>query len=165
MKRTRRGFTLLECACAIVVIGVTAAAVLPALNASTDMFVATSRARETCDNVAYAMDRTLAMLRDTRLDEAYGTAEIGSASLASISFTDGRSLSLTGTTLMLSATGSPPSPLLRDVEVFEIGLFGQDGVTSTMGSPGQTWLYTVRIKVGGFELSGRAFIRARSMPA
>lgn len=165
MKRTRRGFTLLECACAIVVIGVTAAAVLPALNASTDVFVATSRARETCDNVAYAMDRTLAMLRDTRLNGTSGNAEIAAASAGSISFSDGRSLSLSGTTLMLSAQGAPPSPLLRDVEVFEIGLFAQDGVTSTMGSPGQTWLYTIRIKVGGFELSGRAFIRARSMPA
>lgn len=165
MRHRRRAFTLLECACAIVVIGVTAASVLPVLNASAEVFVATARARETCDNVAYAMDRALAMLRDTRLNASSGLPEISSASVGSITLADGRSLTLNGTTLMLGAAGSPAAPLLRDVESFEVGLFGQDGVTSTMGSPSQTWIYTVRIKAGGFELSGRAFIRARSMPS
>ena len=159
----RRAFTLVECVCAITVIAVTSAVVLPVVNSATTSFVSAARARDISENTAYAMDRCLLMLRSAPLNAAATSVDVTSASATGITFSDRRSLSLAGGVLSMSDTSGVRVPLLKNVETFTLGQYAQNGTSSTAGTPGATWIYTVTIKSGGFELRGTAFVRARSL--
>ena len=62
---SRRAYTLVECVCAITVIAVTAAVVLPVIGSATTAYANATTARDVSEDVAYALDRCAAMLRDT----------------------------------------------------------------------------------------------------
>lgn len=161
----RRAYTLVECVCAITVISVTAAVVLPVVCGATTSYVNAAAARDVSEDAAYAMDRCLAMLRDTPPSATIGRLAVSSASAAGVTFSDGRSLSFTGGVLTLTDAEGASAPLLRGVEAFTLELWAQDGTTSTLADPETTWIYGVTIRKSGFELRGRAFARARSLGA
>lgn len=159
---SRRAYTLVECVCAIVVISITAAVVLPVVSSATTSYANAATARDVSEGAAYAMDRCLAMLRDTPPSHTIGRLAVASASSAGVAFSDGRAISFSGGVLTLTDADGASAPLLRGVEAFSLGLWAQDGTTSTMGAPETTWIYSVTIRKSGFELRGAAFARARS---
>lgn len=161
--RLTPGFTLVECVCAIIVIGVTSAVVFPVINSATTGYANATRAREVSDDVSYAMDRALLLLRDTPVATSTGNAQLSTLTSTSVTFTDARSLALVSGKLQMTTASGATAPLLSNVESFTLAAFGQNGVTSTLASPAGTWMYTVRIKASGFELRGAAFVRARSL--
>lgn len=159
----RPAFTLVECVCAITVIAVTAAVVLPVISSSTTAYANATAARDVSEDVAYAMDRCLAMLRDTPPAATAGSLALSSASASGVTFSDGRALSYASGVLSLTDATGASAPLLRGMESFSLGCFAQNGTTSTMATPASTWIFTVRLRKSGFELRGAAFVRARSL--
>lgn len=160
---SRRGFTMIECVCAITVLAAVASVVLPVVSGATTAYANATQARDVSENTAYALDRVLRLLRDTPIRISDGQADITSASATHLTLGDGRGINLDGDVLHLTTPGGSPAPLLRGVEAFEIGYFNQLGTTSTLSTPGATWVYTVRIRASGFEVRGLAFVRARSL--
>jgi hypothetical protein len=154
---------MIECVCAITVLAAVVSGVLPVVSGATTAYATATRARDVSENTAYALDRVLLLLRDTPVRTTDGHADLASASATHATLGDGRGVRLDGTTLTLVAADGTTAPLLRGVEAFEIGAFSQAGTTSTLGTPGSTWVYTVRLRASGFELRGLAFVRARSM--
>lgn len=152
----------MECVCSITVIGVVAAVVLPVVNSATTSCVNAARARDVSENAAYALDRCVELLRDAPLAPGGSSLDLTAASPTSISFADGRGLSFATSVLSITDAAGVSAPLIREVESFSIGHFAQDGVTSTLNSPGDTWIYTITLKVAGFELRNTAFARSRS---
>jgi prepilin-type N-terminal cleavage/methylation domain-containing protein len=159
----RRGFTMIECVCAITVLAAVASVVLPVVSGATSAYAAATRARDVSENTAYALDRVLLLLRDTPIRTSDATADLAAVSATHAILRDGRGIRLDGTTLLLVAPDGTTAPLLRGVEAFEIGAFIQNGTASSLSTPGLTWIYTVRLRISGFEVRGRAFIRARSL--
>lgn len=160
---SRRAFTLVECVCAITVIAITSAVVLPVVGSATTAFANAASARDTSEGVAYAVDRCAALLRDTPPTAAGGALAIASASASAITLSDGRAIAFSGGVLSLTDATGASGPLLRGVESFSLGLFGQDGATSTLAAPATTWVYTLRLRKAGFELRTVVFARARSL--
>ncbi|XVJ58126.1 MAG: prepilin-type N-terminal cleavage/methylation domain-containing protein [Tepidisphaera sp.] len=156
---TSRGFTLVECICAITVIGVVSAVVLPVINSATTSYVNAARARDVSENVAFAMDRCVNLLRDAPMKPGTADLDILSASSTSIRLSDNHAISFAGGVLSITSLAGVTAPLLRDVESFSIGYFAQDGFTSTLASPESTWICVIRIKSSDFELSQAAFLR------
>lgn len=160
--RSRGGFTLVEMMCATVVIGVSAATVAPAIFSATTAAANAARVRGAVNGLAYAMDRTIGLLRDVPASKTDATAvDVASASTTGVKFGDGRSLLLdSGVLVMVDAKGDK-APLLRDVTNFRIDYLDQAGVADVSASPGKTWVFGVSITASGVTLSGRAFARAR----
>jgi prepilin-type N-terminal cleavage/methylation domain-containing protein len=160
--RTPRGFTLVECICAITVVGVVSAVVLPVINSATTSYVNVARSRDASENVAYALDRCVNLLQDAPLRANNGSISIRSANSTSIRFTDNRGLSLAGRVLSIRDSGGATAALLRDVQTFSIGYFAADGVTSTASAPQNSWICTLQIRHADFELRTSVYLRTRS---
>lgn len=161
-RRTPSGFTLVECICAITVIAVVSAVVLPVINSATTSFINAARARDASENVAYAIDRCVNLLQDAPLRANDRSISIRSANSTSIRFTDDRGLSLAGTVLSIHDSGGATAVLLRDVQTFSIGYFAADGVTGTASSPEDSWICTLQIRHADFELRTSVYLRTRS---
>ncbi len=161
-RRARSGFTLVECICAITVIGVVSAVVLPVINSATTSYVNAAQARDASENVAYALDRCVNLLQDAPLDPTTGAVSISSANSTSIRFTDNRGLSLSGGVLSIQDANGTTAVLLRSVQTFTIGYFAVDGVTSTASAPQNSWICTVQIRHADFELRTSVYLRTRS---
>lgn len=162
VRRMRGAFTLVEMMCATVVIGVSAATVAPAIFTATTAASNAAKVRDAIDGLAYAMDRSIGLLRDVPASKADATAvDIASASASGIKFGDGRSLVLESDVLvMVDATGAK-SPLLRGVTAFSLGYLDQAGSSDVSVTPGKTWVFSVSITASGVTLNSRAFARAR----
>jgi hypothetical protein len=149
--------------CAITVIGISSAVVLPVVNSATTSYVNAARARDVSVNTAYAMDRCVMLLRDSPMNSAGTSVDITSVSATHILFADRRGLSFSGGVLTMTDASGQTAPLLRGVESFSLTCLAQNGTTSTTGAPGSTWIYNVTIRSAGFELRSTAFVRARSI--
>ncbi len=156
-----RAFTLVELTVTVVVMGIVAALLLPVIHGAADVYGSSVGTRLTSERVAYAMERTLRLLRDVPLGAADATVGISTAAVDGVTFSDGRRLWLDGGTLMLTDSGVE-APLCREVQVFEIKYYSDDGRTSTISSPGTTQRFTVTITSGNYELRGAAFARVRA---
>lgn len=159
-RRPSRAFTMLEAVVSITVVALIAVTVLPLMTSAGDAYATASTTRKTAENVAYAMDRIVAMLRDTPAGAVTGTVGISTAAASNVVFTDGRALSLSGTDLMLTA-GGQSTVLLRNVTTFSLSYLGQTGMISTAASPTTTWNYRITLVAGGFELRSAACIRIK----
>lgn len=156
----RRAFTLVELTVTVVVMGVIAAMLIPVIHGAADAYGSSVSTRQTSERVAYAMERTLRLLRDVPLGAVAGTVGIPSASSDQVTFSDGRRLRLDSGTLLYTDSGVE-SPLCRRVETFRIDYLGEDGVSSTLSTPANTQRFNVTISSDGFELRGAAFARVR----
>ncbi len=155
--------TLLELVAAMTVISVVAAVLLPVINGAADGYASAVSTRRAVEAVAFATDRAVRLLRETPEGATPGTVGIASSSADAVRFTDGRGLRRVGDTLeVLDETGAA-AVLCRGVSAFEIGYFGDNGTTPTMGTPTATQRYTVRLAASGAELRAVAFIRVRTV--
>ena len=156
--QSRCGVTLLETVCAITVLAVVSASVLPVISGAVESHSQSVLMRRQADSAAYAMERTVRLLRDIPKGSGTGTVAIASASLSSITFTDGRSLSLSGANLSMN-DGTRTSVLCRSVTTFEITYLGENGVTNTLSTPTATRRFNIRLVVGNVEYRTSAFAR------
>ena len=156
----RRAMTLVEMVAAIVVLSIVGAMVLPIMSGATDAYAESVAVRRASERAGYAMERSIRLLRDAPAGAGTGEVGVASASVDSVTFTDGRGLVLRGDTLMLS-TPSGESPLAAGVRGFSLGYIGADGVTSVIASPRQTQRFTIAINVDGLELRSAAMPRIR----
>ena len=154
----RTAVTLLETVCAITVLAVVSASVLPVISGAVDSHSQSVLTRRQADSAAYAMERTVRLLRDVPKGSATGTVAIASAALSSITFVDGRSLSLSGGNLSFN-NGTRTSVLCRSVSTFEITYLGENGVTNTLSTPTATRRFNIRLVVGNVEFRSSAFAR------
>ena len=156
-----RAFTLVELTVTVVVMAIVASLLIPVIHGAADAYGSSVSARQTSERVAYAMERTLRLLRDVPLGASDATVGIAAASTDAVTFSDGRRLWLDSGSLILTDSGVD-APLCRDVQTFEIAYLAQDGQASTLSTPSTTQRFNVTIKSGGFELRGSAFARVRA---
>lgn len=164
MIRNARAMTLVEVVCAIVVIGVVAAVVLPVIGGATDAYAGASATRSAVESVAYAVERAARLLRDAPPGASEGTLGIAAATPTSVVLSDGRGLELDGATLLLRAGPADTSPLCRGVTVFELTYLSRDGVTSAAGTPSATHRINIRLAAAGAELRTSVFPRVGLVP-
>jgi len=156
----RRGLTLVEMMASIVVIGIVCALVMPVILGASDSYAAAINARNGMEAVAFAMDRSVRLLREAPVGASANTLGVSIAQPAQLRFTDGRGLELdvSGNLLLRDAAGIT-YPLLDQVTTFQIDYLGTDGVTSTSGTPTSTQRFRVKIVSRGIELRAAAFAR------
>ncbi len=154
----RRGVTLLETVCAITVLAVISASVLPVVSGAVDSHSQSVLTRRQADSAAYAMERTVRLLRDVPKGSVAGTVAIASATSSSVTFVDGRSLSLSSGNLSMN-DGTRTSVLCRSVTAFEITYLGENGTTDTLFAPTTTRRFNIRMVVGNVEFRSSAFAR------
>lgn len=162
--RHRRGMTMVEVICAIVVIGIVAAVVLPVIAGATDAYAGATASRDAMESVAYGLDRSVRLLRDAPPGATAGTVGIASAGVSAVTFSDGRGLELDGSTLLLVTGPNDKAPLCRKVTLFTLDYIGRDGVTSVIAAPGQTHRINIRLAAAGADLATSAFPRVGLVP-
>lgn len=161
--RARRGLSLIETMVSLTVLSVMAAVSLPLIDGATDAYLQSSALRSSTENVAFALDRCVRLLRTIPLAaDAQGVA-IASVSATAVRFTDGRGLELSGTTLLMrDATGST-APLCTDVREFELLPLASDGATSTAAQPAATRRFNIKVRTSAVDMRTAAFIRVGAL--
>jgi prepilin-type N-terminal cleavage/methylation domain-containing protein len=157
----RSGFTLIEVTMTVMILGIVAASVVPIVFGASDAYANAANVRRTAEKTAYAMERTIRILRDSPEGATRGTIAISTASADQVRFADGHGLELTGTTLYERATDGTLSPLCDQVTSFVIEYLSSDGVTSTLASPTTTQRFNITIVCNAFELRSAAMARVR----
>lgn len=158
------GLTLVEVICAITIIGVVAAVILPVITGATDAYATASNTRQAVDSVAFAVDRAIRLLRDVPPGTSEGAIGIANASSQSVLFTDGRGLELSSGTLLLRENATTTAPLCRNVTSFTLSYLASDGVTSALAAPTTTQRFNIRLAAAGMELRASAFPRVELKP-
>lgn len=153
--------TLLEVVVTITILAVVAAVILPVINGATDMYASAAGLRDSSERVAFALDRSVRLLRDAPAGATPGEVGIVTAQADRVRFTDGRGLELSGTDLLLRTAAGTTAPLCRGVTAFELSYLGEDGATSTAATPADTQRIWVRIATARTSLAGSAVIRTR----
>ncbi|CAG1008094.1 hypothetical protein PHYC_03518 [Phycisphaerales bacterium] len=159
--RLRRAATLVELIVSITVIAVVAGVSLPVIHGATDAYASAAEIRRAAERGAYAMEKTVRLLRDAPEGAAPGTLGLSKAAASEVIFSDGRGLRLDGTTLRyVQPDGSEPV-LCEDVEEFTVTYLAKDGATSMISTPQDTQRFHVTLKVRGFELRTCVMARLR----
>lgn len=160
----RPGLTLVEVICAITILSVIAAVVLPVLSGATDAYANASNTRHAVDSAAYAIERAVRLLRDAPPGTVQGAVGIAAATPQSVTFTDGRGLELSNGTLFLRQNATTTAPLCRNVTAFNLSYLSRDGVTSVIAAPTTTHRFNITLIAAGMELRTSAFPRVELMP-
>lgn len=163
-RRSRSAFTLIEMLVSVVVMGVVGVVTLPIMMSATDSFVESAKARRTADDAAFALERTVRLLRDIPGGATAGELGIVLATPDSIRFSDGRGLELSGTELLERRADGTTGLLCENVTLFSLGLLADDGVTSSSASPATAQRIEVSIMVDGFKLNTIVLPRIRIIP-
>lgn len=156
--RAHRGFTLLELIVTVAILGVAGAVALPLMATAADGYAGATRARLATENASFALGTITRLLREVPA----GESGLAIASLGSDSFvlSDGRSVRLEGTALVLTNANGLESPLCRSVSAFEIRGIAADGVTDAGGDLASIQRFEIRITVRGLTLAAVAFPRS-----
>ncbi len=161
VRRTSRAFTLVEVTMTVLILAIVAGSVVPLVFSAGDNYANASNVRRTAEKTAYAMERTVRLLRDAPEGAARGTLDLAIANPSQFRYGSGRGLELSGTTLYERATDGTLSPLCDEVTGFTIQYLGDDGVTDTAASPAATQRFNITIVCNGFELRSAALARVR----
>lgn len=153
--------TLVETLCSVVVLSIVGATTLPLLFVAGDGLGDAVSTRRSAEQAAFALERTIRLLRETPEGAARGTLGIASASPTGVRFSDGRGIELSGTTLYLYDATGTRADLCTGVSAFTLGYLGKDGVSSTLAAPTTTQRYTIELIVDGMRLNAAAFARVR----
>ena len=151
--------TLLEVMLAVLVMSIVAAILMPVIMTSTDAYATAADAREATDRAAFALDRVASLLREAPAGAQPGTVGIVTAGQDVVELSDGGSVELVGTDLVLTLSGLEPAVLCRGVEQFRLDFLGADGVTDTSTDPEATRTFRITIATGGMELRSAVFAR------
>jgi prepilin-type N-terminal cleavage/methylation domain-containing protein len=159
-----RGVTLVELMVTVTVLGIIGAATLPVIMGVSQSYAESTRSRAAIERNAFAIDRITRWVREIPEGTTPGTVAIAAADASSIRLSDGRQIDLaSGQLIEIDPTGGS-SVLLENVTDFTLTLRGEDGATSTMGTPTQTQRIGFTLTSDGATLSAIAFIRARMTP-
>ncbi len=158
--RSQRGFTLIEALVTTTVLGILGAVTLPLISASTEMYAASSRAARVVDDLSFALDRVVNVLREAPPGGSEGTIGVTSSSSTMIEFTDGTGVRLDGSELVMLFSGGAEGVVATGVDSFELRPIAADG-TSAAGAAGTTHRFEVGLVIDGLELRSIAFCRAR----
>lgn len=159
-KTCRRAFTLIEAVITTTVLGVLGAVTLPLISASTDLYAASSSVVRVVDDLSFALDRIVNILREAPPGIAEGTIDVDTISDSSIAFADGTGCRLEGSTLVLLYADGSEGVVANGVDSFVIRPLAADG-SSSMGAASTTQRFEIALSVGGLELRSIAFCRAR----
>lgn len=155
-----RGATLLELTVTVTVLAIIASALAPVVNAAVDSYGSARDARDAAESVSFGIDRCVRVLRETPEGASTGTVGIAAASSQRVALTDGRVIELIAGELLLTE-GGISAPIAVGVDSFELRYLGEDGVTDTAASPGDTHSVQVSLSNGRLELRSVAFLRVR----
>lgn len=158
---TSRAFTLIEVTMTVVILAIVAGSVVPLVFAASDNFANAATVRRTAEKTAYAMERTVRLLRDAPPGAARGTLDLTIADPSQFRFGTGRGIELSGSTLLERAADGTLSPLCDGVTSFAVEYLASDGVTSTSAAPQDSQRFNITIVCDGFELRSAAFARVR----
>lgn len=155
---TARGFTLVEALVSVVVMGILAAVIAPAISSATDAQSSVSELKRSALDAGYAMDRIVRLIRDIPLN---GVDLAATGNATSLTLTDGRGLRITGSTLEYVEAGQA-YPLCTDVTDFRLAYVAADGLTTTTAPLCQR--IHVSLTSGEARLTGAALPRVRMTP-
>jgi prepilin-type N-terminal cleavage/methylation domain-containing protein len=122
-----RGFTLVESIATMAVLGVVFAASSRLLYAAFDGYSAGAVRAGMAAELSSAIDRVTNELRDIQAGSGEGGADIASVTASSITWETNSSLSLTGTSLVLTEAGGTPRILLGEVSGFVVQTYDAGG--------------------------------------
>ena len=163
-RRARPAISLLETILSISLMGVIGASVLPLVVAASESYEASSTSRRAMQRAAFALDRTLQILREAPGDVATGQLDIAEATPSRIVFLDNTGITLQGTTLMLIDEQGAQKPLCTAVTDFTITYLADDSTTDTITTPEITHRFNVSITTASLTLAGTAFARLHVLP-
>lgn len=158
-----RAATLVELIVSITVLAIVSGISLPVIMGATDAYAGAAETRRACERGAYALERSIRLLRDAPEGATAGTVGVSSLTASEIVFDDGRGLRLTGTTLFLLESGGVESILCENVDAFTISCLADDGVTSTAGTPTTTQRFHLSLTVRTFALHAAVFPRIKAV--
>lgn len=158
-----RGLTLVETMASIVILGVMAGVSLPMIDGASEAYARATEQRRATEQVAFALDRCVRLLRTVPLGADNASVGITSVSATAVRFADGRGLEVTGGVLMMRDSSGNTARLCADVQTFTLTPLASDGVTNTTATPGLTRRFNITIKTSKAELRGAAFIRVGAM--
>jgi type II secretory pathway pseudopilin PulG len=158
--RRASAFTLVEAVVTTVVLGILAGVTLPLINSVTDVYASSSAAARVVDDLGFALDRVVSVLREAPpgLDE--GTIGIARADSSGVLLADGSGCRLDGDALLVGTVGGSEGPVAVGIDSFEIRYVASDG-SDTAGAPERTQRFEVEISSGGMVLRTVAFCRSR----
>ncbi len=159
----RRAATLVELIVSITVLAIVSGISLPVILGATDAYAGAAETRRACERGAYALERSIRLLRDAPEGATAGTVGVSSLTASEIVFIDGRGLRLTGTTLLLLDAGGVQSVLCENVDEFSIACLADDGITSTATTPTTTQRFHLALTVRTFALKAAVFPRIKAV--
>lgn len=156
----REGFTLIEATVTTVVLGVIAAVTLPLINSTTDVYASSSTAARVVDDLSFALDRVVSVLREAPPGATDTTIGVDIADAQTLRFTDGTGCQLDGDELLIRFSDATEGTLAVDIDSFEIRYIASDG-SDTSAAPSDTQRFEIEISSGGLVLRTVAFCRSR----
>lgn len=159
----RRGFTLIELVCVVVVLSALAAVAGPVVLSAGEAHRKAATHRETIEHASFALDRILALIREGPDSPAgSGAAGLVLASPTAFEFTDGRKVELDQGVVWVTIPGAPGgrARLCDGAAQLAFSYLGADGVTNTSSAPTATTRVEASITVGEVTLRSAAFIRS-----
>lgn len=146
-RTSRRGFTLIEMLCAMVVIGLIATLAAGFVIQASSSFTVAGTGAQVLLEANSAMDRISRELRGIQLSS--GSLNVSSISSSSISYNSGSSITLNSGTLSLTTPTSGSSPLAVGVTSFTLEALDNQGtlLTLPLASPATSTIQRLRITV------------------
>lgn len=168
--RGGRGYTLVEAISTITIIAVVMALTSRIIFAAVDGYGSAATRAELHSKTSAAMERACIALRQVPLKSGTATPapDIASVTPSSITWATNTSLSLSGSTLLLTEAGGSAQTLLDDVTAFDVATFdeGNTALAGTMSGASCEAIRRIRVTItvqdGGVSetLRTRVFIRA-----
>lgn len=160
MMRSHTGFTLLEAITTTIVLGIIGAVTLPLISSTTDVYAASSSATRVVDDLTFALDRVVSVLREAPPGEEMGTIAVTVGEADEVRFSDGTGCRLVDGTLLLRFADGSEGEVAVGVDSFVLRYIAADG-SDTSADAGATQRFEVELSGGGLVLRTVAFCRSR----
>lgn len=129
------------------------------ISSASSAYASASSQRESVDRLSFAMERVVNSLREAPPGAQNGQPGITLAATFEIRFNDNSGFFIRDNDLWMVAADSTEAPLCRDIDIFALSYFGDDGVTDTIATPEQTQRIQIRLGADGLELRTAVFLR------
>lgn len=149
-RTSRRGFTLVEALCTIVILGVLGSLISSLILRSSRSYIEVAQRAQLHSELAAAMDRIERELREIPLTSGTTSPAIASVRTDSITWTRSGvscSLSLSGTNLMLTDTTGAAAVLLADVTSVAVSAYDESNAVITLPAVGGSTSSVRRVQV------------------
>ncbi|MCG3123145.1 MAG: hypothetical protein GIKADHBN_01554 [Phycisphaerales bacterium] len=159
-RHARPGFSLIEALVAVMVLAIVAAVIAPVVSSASEVYIATATTRRATERAGFAVERLVRFIRQVPPGATAGTVSISAATSSSVVLENGSGFALAGQQIVLTDATGATGVLCDDVEQFEVQLLAEDGVTSTIGTPGLTRRVNITLRAANMTIVSSAFIRA-----